>query len=145
MKVFAENRRAMHDFEVLERFTAGIVLTGHETKSIKTGRVQIAGAHVMIRRGEVFVVGLETPSFQPKNAPENHDPGRTKKLLLEKREIDKLSGKIHEGLTAIPLRVFAQKGRVKIEIALARGLKKHDKREKLKKRESEKEIRRIKN
>ena len=143
MRILTENKRVHFDFKIIERFTAGVVLTGHETKSVKTGRAQIAGAHVIIRGSEVFIVGMEIPSFQPKNAPEDYDPGRTKKLLLQKREIEKLFGKIREGFTVVPLKIFEQKKRIKLEIALAKGLKKYDRREILKKREAEREIRRV--
>ena len=139
-KVLAENRRAHFDFEIIEKLVAGIVLTGHETKSVKMGRVQIAGAHIIVRDEEVFILGMEIPSFQPKNAPQNHYSGRTKKLLLNRKEIASLIGKIKEGYSVIPLKVFDIKNKVKIEIALARGLKKRDKRELLKKRESEREM-----
>lgn len=144
MKTFAENKRAHFDFEIIEKFAAGILLTGHETKSIKAGRVQITGAHAIFRNQEAFLVGMEIPSFQPKNSPIDYDSGRTRKLLLKRDEIRRLIGKINEGLTAIPLRVFASRGLLKIEIALGRGRKIHDRRELIKKREVEKEIRRAK-
>jgi len=143
VRILTENKRVHFDFKIIERFTAGVVLTGHETKSVKTGRAQIAGAHIIIRGNEAFVVGMEIPSFQPKNAPEDYDPGRTKKLLLNKSEIASLLGKIREGLAVVPLRVFEQKRRIKLDIALARGIKKYDRREILKKREAERDIRKV--
>lgn len=143
MKVIAENKRALFDYDILEKFTAGIVLTGHEAKSIKMGRVQIAGARVILRGNQIFVAGMEIPSFQPKNAPENYDQGRTKKLLLNKKEIDQLMGETRSGTTIIPVKVISLKNKIKLEIALARGLKKHDKREKLKEKEMKKDIRRV--
>ncbi len=141
MKDLGVNKRAGFDYEIIEKFQGGIELTGHETKSVKMGRVNVAGAHAVIRNGETFVVGMETPSFQPKNAPADYNPGRTKKLLLKKDEIKYLTGKTQTGLTLVPLRVYTHRGLVKIELGLGRRRKKHDKRELIKKREIEKEIR----
>lgn len=137
-----ENRKARFDYEILEKFEAGIVLSGHEAKSIKTGHVNLAGAHAIVRNGEVFLVGMDVPSFQPKNAPLNYDPMRTKKLLLGKKEIAYFLGKTKSGLTLVPLRLYNKGARVKIELGLARGKKQYDKRETIKKRETEREIKR---
>ena len=141
MADLATNKRAGFDYEILEKFPAGAELTGHEAKSVKSGRINIAGAHAVIRNGEVFIIGMEIPSFQPKNAPPDYNPGRTKKLLLKKEEIKYLTGKIQGGLTLIPLKVYTHHGLVKIELGLGRGRKKHDKRELIKKRQVEREIR----
>lgn len=137
-----ENKKARFDYEILEKFEAGIVLSGHEAKSIKTGHVNLAGAHAIVRSGEVFLVGMDVPSFQPKNAPANYDPMRTKKLLLGKKEITYFLGKTKSGLTLVPLRLYNKGARVKIELGLARGKKQYDKRETIKKRETEREIKR---
>ena len=141
MTNLAENRKAGFDYEILEKFTAGIELTGHETKSIKMGHFDLAGAHAILRNNEIFLVGANIPSFQPANAPQNYDSQRTRKLLLKREEIKYLLGKTQSGLTLVPLRGYTNRGFVKIEIALARGRKKHDKRELIKKRESERELR----
>lgn len=145
MKELAVNKRAFFDYEILEKFQSGIVLAGHETKSVKIGRVNIAGVHAIIRNNEAFIVGMGIPSFQPKNAPQNYEPDRTRKLLLKKDEIKYLLGKTKSGLTLVPLKVYTNRGFIKIELGLGRGRKKHDKRELIKKREAEKEIRKFKN
>ncbi len=137
-----ENRKARFDYEILEKFEAGIVLSGHEAKSIKTGHVNLAGAHAIVRNWEIFLVGMDVPSFQPKNAPANYDSVRTRKLLLGKKEIAYLLGKTKSGLTLVPLRLYNKGARVKIELGLARGKKQYDKRETIKKRETEREIKR---
>lgn len=141
MKVLALNKRAGFDYEILEKFKAGIELTGHEAKSIKMGRINIAGSHAIIRGGELYVLGMEVPSFQPGNAPTDYDPKRTKKLLMNRGEINYLIGKLEANLTLVPLRVYTDRGLVKVELGLGRGRKKKDKRELIKKRETEREIR----
>lgn len=138
-----ENKKAYFDYEIFECIEAGIVLTGHETKSIRSGHINLAGAHAIMRGGEIFILNMQIPSFQPENAPEGYDPARTKKLLLTKKEISYISGKIRGGLTLIPLKVYSKKRLLKIELGLARGRKKHDKREMIKKRETEMEIRKL--
>ncbi len=143
MENLAENKRAGFDYEILEKFSAGVELIGHEVKSAKMGHFNLAGAHAIIRNGEVYILGASIPSFQPGNAPENYDSERTKKLLLKQEEIKYLLGKTKSGLTLVPTRAYTNRGLIKIEIALARGRKKSDKRELIKKRETEREIRRI--
>ena len=146
MSIISENRRARFDYDVLERFQAGIELSGHETKSAKIRGFNLASAYVVTRKNELFLIGAEIPSFQPKNAPEKYDPARLRRLLLNRKEINNLIGKSQNGLTLIPIKVYTdQRGLIKIEIALARGRKKHDKRELIKKRESDREIRRLHN
>lgn len=142
MTTLAQNKRATFDYEILEKFTAGIELTGHEAKSIKMGHFDLAGAHAILRNNEIFLVGANIPSFQPKNAPHDYDPQRTRRLLLKKEEIKYLLGKTQSGLTLVPVKSYTNRGFIKIEIGLARGRKKHDKRELIKKREVEKELRR---
>ncbi len=141
MKIIAENKKARFDYEILETLNAGVILTGHETKSLKLRGASMNASHVIIQNNEAFMIGLDIPSFQPTNAPANYVPGRTRKLLLKKDEIKNLLGKKQQGLTIIPLKVYyGKRGLVKIEIALARGRKKHDKRELLKKRDALREI-----
>lgn len=142
MKVIAVNKRVEFDYEILERFEAGIMLTGHETGSIRAGRINLAGARAIIRGDEIFVIGMQIPSFQPGNSPDGYDAERTRKLLLSKKEIQHLFGKTQTGLTLMVTKLY-NKGRfLKLELGLARGKKKHDKRETIKKRETEREIRR---
>lgn len=146
MSIISENRRARFDYDILERFQAGIELTGYETKSAKTRGFNLASAYVIVRGSELFLIGAEIPSFQPKNAPEKYDPARVRRLLLNRKEINNLIGKNQSGLTIVPIKVYTNhRGLIKLEIALARGRKKHDKRELIKKRESDREIRRLEN
>ncbi len=143
MKIFAENRKAYFNYQILEKFEAGLVLTGQEVKSIKSGRLGLKGAYVVLKNEEAFLIGANIPAYQPKNAPADYRPERTRKLLLSKREIKRLIGKAKEkGLTLLPLRVYNKKGRIKLEIGTARGMKKSDKRELLKKRETLREMER---
>lgn len=144
MANLAENRKAHFQYEILETFSAGIVLLGQEVKSIKLGRMQLQGSYVILKGNEVFLVGTTVPPYQPKNTPESYNPERSRKLLLRKPEISYLAGKVKEqGLTLIPLKVYTGKrGTIKIEFGLARGRKGKDKREELKKREAKREIER---
>lgn len=141
MKIFAENKKAYYDYEILEKFEAGLVLVGQEVKSIKNGLVNIKGSYVIIDpKNEVFLIGANIPPYQPKNAPKNYDPNRSRKLLLKKSEINYLTGKTRQkGLTLIPLKIYTKNGKIKIEFAIAKGKKKYDKRESIKKREFERE------
>lgn len=140
MKTIAINKRAGFDYEISEKFTAGIVLTGHETKSVKMGHCDIVGARAAIKDNEIYLIGTNIPSFQPLNAPKDYDPTRTRKLLLKKEEIKYLAGKLQSGLTLVPLKIYTNHGFVKVELGLGKIRKKHDKREVIKKREAEREI-----
>jgi len=138
MKVLAENKRAFHNYEILERFNAGISLLGQEVKSIRTRGVGLAGSYVIIRQNEVFWVGAKISPYQPKNAPPDYNPERSRKLLLNKSEIKYLIGKSRQrGLTLLPLKVYTKGSKIKLEIGLARGRRKVDKRERIKRREFE--------
>ncbi|MFH1193320.1 MAG: SsrA-binding protein SmpB [Candidatus Jorgensenbacteria bacterium] len=143
MSELAVNRRALFEYDVAERFAAGVVLTGHEVKSAKAGRFDLAGAHAIIRNGECFLVGATIHSFQPENAPEGYDAARTRKLLLSRKEIKYLTGKLQSGLTLVPLKTYTHHGLIKIELGLGKGRKQHDKRELIKKREVRREIRNV--
>ncbi len=145
MPVFAENRKAHFNYEILEKFQAGLVLLGIEVKSIRLGHMQIAGSYVIFRNGELFLVGSTVSPYQPKNTPPEYNPQRSRKLLLQKKELSSLIGKVKErGLTLVPLSVYNTKaGKLKLEFALAKGKKKWDKREALKKREAQREIERV--
>lgn len=143
MKVLGENKKAYFNYQILERFEAGISLIGQEVKSIKTKGVNLAGSYVVIKDSEAFWIGTKVPPYQPKNAPPDYNPQRSRKLLLKKSEIKYLIGKSKErGLTLIPLRVYTKNGKIKLEFGIAKGKKKFDKRDLIKKREAEREIER---
>ena len=138
-----KNKRAYFDYEFLESFEAGMVLMGQEVKSIKSGKMSLAGSYVVLKGGEVYLMNANIAPYQPQNAPQDYVPTRSRKLLLKKKEIKYLFGKSQErGLTLIPLRVYSNKGKLKLEFAVSRGRKKADKKELIKKREAEKEMRR---
>ncbi|MBV8430030.1 MAG: SsrA-binding protein SmpB [Solirubrobacterales bacterium] len=140
----ATNRQAAFRYNLLERFEAGIALTGTEVKSLREGGVQLKDAYATVRDGEVWLVGMYIAPYGPA-ARENHDPERPRKLLLHRSEIDRLIGRTRErGLTLVPTRVyFSEPGsRAKVEIALARGKDVYDKRESIRKRETAREVQR---
>lgn len=143
MKVFAENKKAYFNYEILEKFEAGLVLIGQEVKSIRGGRINLAGSYVVPQNSELFLIGSHIPPYQPKNAPPDYNPERSRKLLLKKSEINYLIGKSQQkSLTLIPLLVYTNDGEIKLEFGVARGKKKFDKRETIKRREAEREIER---
>jgi len=143
VKVLAENKKAYFNYQILEKFEAGISLIGQEVKSIKTRGVNLAGSYVIVKDEEVFWVGAKISPYQPKNLPPDYNPERSRKLLLKKSEIKYLIGKTKQkGLTLIPLRVYTKRGKIKLEFGIAKGLKKVDKRELIKKREVERELKR---
>lgn len=140
MKSLAENRKAYYDYEILETYEAGIVLNGQEVKSIKTGHINLKGAYVVFKNEELFLIGANIPPYQPKNAPKDYNPERSRKLLLTKAEIKSLVGKIKQkGLTLIPLKVYTKNAKIKLLFGIGKGKKEIDKREKIKKREFERE------
>jgi len=142
MKVITVNKKALFNYEVLEKFIAGIVLTGQEVKSIKLGRITLVGSFVTIKDGEIFLVGANVPPYQPKNLRREYEPTQPRKLLLTKVEIKELVGKsAQKGLTMVPLRVYNANGKIKIEFAVVKGKKQHDKREKIKNRDTDREMR----
>jgi SsrA-binding protein len=141
-KPIAENRRARHDYHLLERIEAGIALTGTEVKSLREGRVSLQRAFADLREGEIYLVGAHISEYAQGNIA-NHDPDRERKLLLHRREIDSLLGKVRErGLTLVPTRMYFKNGRVKVELALARGKETRDKRRDLAERDSRRQIER---
>jgi len=143
MKTYSENKKAGFDYEVLEKYEAGLVLFGQEVKSIRTGHVNLSGAFVTVRNGEPFLVGVKVPPYQPNNAGADYDQERQRKLLLNKKEIDYLAGRSKEkGFSLIPLKVYDKSGRIKLEFGLAKGKRKYDKKEKIKKRDVEREVNR---
>lgn len=143
MSPLADNRKARHEYDILETIEAGIQLRGFEVAAVKRGMVALAGSRIMIKNEEAFLVGATIPPYQPQNTPADYDPQRTRKLLLHKEELRRLLGKHKEArLTIIPLKMYTKHGMVKCEIALVRGKKKYDKREAIKKRESQRIIER---
>ena len=141
-KLIVDNRRARHDYELLERFEAGMALTGTEVKSLRDGRVSLAQAYADVRDGEVWLVGADISVYEQGNVA-NHEPGRDRKLLLHKGEISSLIGKTREkGLTLVPTRMYWKNGRAKIELALARGKEVRDKRRDIARRDAERQMER---
>jgi SsrA-binding protein len=141
-KLIAENRRARRDYELLERVEAGLALTGTEVKSARAGKVQLGQAYADIRGGEAWLVGASIAEYA-QGGPFGHAPDRDRKLLLHRGEIDSLHGKVREkGLTLVPTRMYFKDGRVKVEIALARGRERADKRRALAERDAQRQIER---
>ncbi len=140
-QVLASNRRARREYEVLERFEAGLVLVGTEVKAARQGRVQLKDSYVEIRDGEAWLVGAHIGAYSHGNL-QNHEPERPRKLLLNRRELDRLYGRTAiRGQTCIPLEVYIKSNRIKVEIALARGRKLWDKRESERRRQLDREAR----
>ncbi len=142
-KLIAENRRAGRDYELLERVEAGIVLTGSEVKSAREGKVQLGQAYADIRAGEAWLVGASIAEYAAQGSAFGHSPDRDRKLLLHRGEIDSLYGKVREkGLTLVPTRMYFKDGRVKVELALARGRERVDKRRVIAERDAQRQIER---
>ena len=140
---FAENRKAYFNYEILEKITAGIELLGFEVKAVKAGRMSLDGAYAVMRGGEAFLIGSSVTSLQPKNTPKDYDERRNRKLLLTKKEIRTLAeSEKQNGLTIVALSVYNIGYKIKLELGLAKGKKNRDKRESIKKRESDREINR---
>ena len=144
IKVISDNRRARYDYEIIQTFEAGIALQGSEVKSLRTGHTNLAEAYATMKNGELWLINSNIPEYREANRF-NHEPKRPRKLLLHKKEIEKLSsGVLREGLTIIPLKLlFNKRGRVKVDLALARGKKLHDKREAIKERSWDRERARL--
>jgi SsrA-binding protein len=143
MANFAENRKAYFNYEILEKITAGIELLGFEVKAIRAGQITLDGSYVTIRGGEAFLIGAGITPLQVKNTPEDYDLRRNRKLLLTKKELSYLANKEGQnGLTIVALSVYNIGHKLKIELGVARGKKNKDKRESIKKRETDREIRR---
>ena len=141
-KTIAENRRARHDYQLLDRFEAGLVLTGTEVKSLRSGRATLAHAYAEVRDGEAWLVGLEISVYDQGNRA-NHEPMRARKLLLHRREIDSLYGKVREkGLTLVPTRLYFKDCRVMVLLAVARGKEHRDKRRDLMERDARRQMER---
>ena len=139
-----QNKKAFHDYFIEERFEAGIVLEGWEAKAIRAGRVQIKEAYVVVNNGEIFLIGSHITPLEAASTHVHPDPTRTRKLLLNAREIDKLIGAVERaGYTLVPLDMHYTKGRIKLEVGLAKGKKQHDKREAEKERDWKREQQRL--
>src|SRR5713226_4064689 len=142
IKVICRNKRAFHEYAVLDRLECGIVLTGTEVKSLREGHTSLEDAYAKIDDGEVWLINSDIPEYTMGNRL-NHKPKRPRKLLLHKREIGKFAGKASErGYTLVPLRIYFKRGRAKVELAVARGKQLHDKRQDQKTVEANREIRR---
>ncbi len=138
-----DNKRAMLEYHVLEEFEAGLELLGFEVKSLRAGQGSLKGAHVVARGGEAYLVGATIPAWQIKNAPTSYDPERTRRLLLNKTEIARISSAEGEkGLTAVPISVYNKGRKLKLRVAIARGKKKEDKRRTIRTREEKRRIER---
>lgn len=136
-----QNRRARHDYDILDTFECGIALVGSEVKSIREGKAQLREAYARVERGEVWLHGAHVSPYAFASGPGAHDPERSRKLLLHRREIDELSTRTaQEGLTLVPLSMYFKDGRAKLELALARGRKHYDKRRAIAERDADREI-----
>lgn len=133
------NPAVSYHYQILEKFEAGIELKGFEVKSIKNNKGSLKGSYLTIKNGEVYLINFKLPPYQPKNTPKDYQEDRPRKILLKRKEINYLIGKVKEkGLTLIPLQIYSKNNLIKIEIALVKGLKKYEKREKIKEREFKK-------
>jgi SsrA-binding protein len=140
-KLFATNKKAFHDYFILDKLEAGIVLFGTEVKSIREARINLKDSYAMIKQDEAFLLNCHISPYSHGNR-QNHDPTRVRKLLLHNKEIRKMIGKTQEkGLTLVPLRVYLRRGKIKVELGVARGKKLHDKRETERRKEMEQEAR----
>jgi SsrA-binding protein len=142
-KVVCDNRQARYLYEILETYEAGIQLTGTEVKSIRAGKVNLQDGYALLRNGEVWLTNAHISPYNASGQYFNHEPRRTRKLLLHRQEIRKLIGKVEQqGLTLVPLKMYFKRGRVKVSIALGKGKKLHDKRDDLKKRQDKRDMER---
>lgn len=138
----ARNDKAKYDFEVLDTVEAGLVLTGQEVKSAKSGQMKLKGAHVAFTGGEAWLLGSHIPKYLKAGRLDDYDPERSRKLLLKRKQLAHLRGKAEEkGLTVAPIRVYLVRGRIKVELGVMRGRKKHEKREVIKKRDLDRQAR----
>ena len=141
-KLIVDNRRARHEYHLSDRVEAGLVLTGTEVKALRTGKATLQQAYADVRDGEAWLVGLHVPEYIEGNRS-NHDPDRPRKLLLHRREIDRLLASVREkGFTLVPTRLYFKDGRVKVEVALARGKELRDKRRDIASRDAKRQIER---
>jgi SsrA-binding protein len=143
MNTYIQNRKATFNYEILETFEAGVVLSGHEVKAIRAGMGSLLGAYVILRGKEAFLVKASITPFQVANTPKKYEPDRARKLLLNHKEISHLEKELNTaGLTIVPIKLYSSSQKVKLEIALVRGKKKADKRESIKERDTKRDIQR---
>lgn len=144
IKIISDNRQARHLYEILETYEAGIELKGTEVKSVRAGKVNLRDGYALIRNGEIWLVNVHISPYEASGQYFNHDPRRSRKLLMNRREINKLIGQIEQkGLTLVPLKMYFKGSWVKVSLGLGRGKKLHDKRETLKRRQEEREMARM--
>ena len=142
-KVVASNRRARHDYDILETFECGIVLTGSEVKSIRDGKIQLKDSYARVQDGEVWLHGVHVSPYAYAHGDNAHDPDRARKLLLHRSEIDELTGRTQqESLTLVPLAIYFRENKAKVELALARGRRRYDKRQAMAERDAKRETER---
>ncbi len=142
IKIIAKNRKAFHDYHILETYEAGMSLAGTEVKSLREGKANLKESYVIIKNNEAFLFNCHISPYSHGNT-QNHDPVRTRKLLLHRKEIDKLWGNISQkGLTVVPLKLYFKAGKAKLEIGLAKGKKQYEKRDSIKEKEANREIER---
>lgn len=140
---YIHNKKINVDYEILETYEAGIELLGLEVKSIRSNQGSLLGTHITVRGGEVFLIAMNIPPFQVKNTPKDYEPKRNRKLLLSKKEIGELAGiEAKNGLTIVPVSMYSKGKKIKVSIAVVRGKKKFDKREDIKKRDTDRDVRR---
>ena len=143
MNILIFNRKAKFNYAIAETFEAGIILTGKEVKSLRDKRGKLEGAHCYISNNEIYILNFNIPSYQPKNVMGETAPDRTRKLLLKRKEINYLTGKLQEkGLSLVPISVYLKNNHIKLELGLGKGKSKIDKRETIKKRDMEREMKR---
>jgi SsrA-binding protein len=141
MAELSSNKQAFFDYEILEKFEAGLILYGFEVKSVKLGRASLRSSFIFFKNGEAYLNNANIPNYQALNTPKSYDPNRIRKILLNKKEIVELYNTTQEkGLTLIPLRLYTKGDKIKVEVALAKGKKKFDKRESIKKKDIKREI-----
>lgn len=144
MADLARNKKATFNYEILERFEAGLVLHGYEVKAIRSGRVSLEGSYIIVRDSELFLKGATISYYQEANTPDSYNPERERKLLLSKKEIAGLEKQLNTaGLTIVPIKLYNNKSNIKLEIALVRGKKKADKRETIKERDTKRDLDRL--
>ncbi|MCB0377107.1 MAG: SsrA-binding protein SmpB [Bdellovibrionales bacterium] len=140
IKIIVDNKKARFDYEIIEKYEAGLVLTGSEVKSIRAGNVNLKDSYIAFRNGEAFLQNAHISEYQS-SSYNNHEPERLRKLLLHKEELDKIMGRVQEkSLSCVPLKLYFKGGRIKVEIGLGRGKKMHDKRQSIKQKDAKREL-----
>jgi len=143
MTSLIKNKKAFYNYHISEKMEAGLILEGKEVKSLREGKASLSGSYITIKKGECFLVNCNISPYQPNNISKDYDPRRDRKLLIKKKEIDHLFGKMKEkGTTLIPLKIYIKRNLLKVEIGVAKGKKKYDKREAIKKRDIDRDLKR---